>query len=86
MKTGDLVKFTKVVGKVNATLPMGHEVVGLLTVFEEGLGLLVYGHGPEDSVRTSPVEMLTYDGDKKAYCHTKSGSLWKVELLEQKEE
>jgi hypothetical protein len=81
MKTGDLVKVTKVVGKVNATLPMGHEVVGTLTVFEKGLGLLVYGHGPEDSLKTTPVEMLNWDDNKKAYCHTQN-STWRVELVE----
>jgi hypothetical protein len=82
MKVGDRVRVTKVAGKVEASLPMGHEVVGTLTAFEEGLGLVVWGHGPEDSLKTTPVEMLNWDGEKKAYCHTQH-STWRVERLEQ---
>lgn len=81
LRVGDRVRVTKVAGKVDASLPMGHEVVGVLSVFEEGLPLVVYGHGPEDSVKTSPVEMLTWNGDKKAYAHT-ANSTWRVELVE----
>lgn len=82
MKVGSRVRVTKVAGKVDATLPMGYEVVGVLSVFEEDLPLVVYGHGPEDSVKTTPVEMLNWDGDKKAYAHT-ANSTWRLELVEE---
>ena len=85
MKIGDLVRVTKVSGKMSASLPVGHEVVGLLSLMEKGSGLAVYGHGPMDQIVTTPIEMLNWDGDKKAYAHTKN-SMWRIELLEQKEE
>lgn len=80
MKAGDKVRLTKVAGKESATLPTGHTVVGNLGLFEKGLALAVYGHGPSDQVVTTPVEMINWDGDEKCYCHTKN-STWKLELV-----
>lgn len=79
MKIGDKVKVTKVSGKPDATLQTGHTVTGTLGLLEEGKALGVYGE--TGSVVTTAIEMLTWDGDKKAYCHTKN-SLWRVELLD----
>lgn len=79
MKAGDKVRAEKVWGKdlsyynVVFTGKLGMEVV-------KGNYLSVDGE-PMGGILTSPIQLITYDGDKKVYVHTMN-STWRVEKVE----
>lgn len=77
-KAGDLVRVTKVQGKPDATLPEGYSSTGYLEVdLVEGAPIYVWG---DLGVRTTPIKLVTYDGEHTGYAHT-INSMWRIERL-----
>jgi hypothetical protein len=98
IKEGDHVALTKRTtvrvpdGYVEADVkPEGYELKGHVLVAPEKDRPLLVSRYERNGVQvsglfnTSPVKMVTYQGPKVAFVHTEN-SVWRVELLEQKEE
>lgn len=89
MKAGTEVKLTKVSAEVEieGMLVVEHTLKGhLLLDLEKGAPLYVSryernGEAVEGLFRSTPIQMLNWDGDKRAYAHTQN-STWRVELVE----